>query len=122
MSHCGFGTWPAITQCDRDLNRPLANFPITGQPAIIDGSLAGGILITIHRLSHGGADRVAMHLANGFARDGIPVGIAVLRSGGEGEQALLDLLDPGIGVSHAGSPIGSIPTIISGGWGWRTRW
>ena len=48
-----------------------------------------------------------MHLANGFARDGIAVGIAVLRSGGEGEQSLLDLLDPGIRVGHAGAPMGS---------------
>ena len=85
----------------------MANFSITGQPPIADGSLAGGILITIHRLSHGGADRVAMHLANGFARDGIAVGIAVLRSGGEGERSLLDLLDPGVRVGHAGGPMGS---------------
>ena len=105
----GSGVWqrPGFNQCDRDLNRPLANFPSTSQPPITDGSLDGGILITIHRLSHGGADRVAMHLANGFARDGTPVGIAVLRNDGEGEQSLLDLLDPGIRVGHAGAPMGS---------------
>lgn len=105
----GSGVWqrPGFNQCDRDLNRPLAKFSSTSQPPITDGSLDGGILITIHRLSHGGADRVAMHLANGFARDGIPVGIAVLRNDGEGEQSLLDLLDPGIRVGHAGAPMGS---------------
>ena len=103
----GSADWPGSNQCDRDLNRPQANFPSTAQPSIADGSLVGGILITIHRLSHGGADRVAMHLANGFARNGIPIGIAVLRNDGEGEKSLLDLLDPGIRVGHAGAPMGS---------------
>jgi hypothetical protein len=67
----------------RALNRPRDVAP---------GSLAGGVLLTIHRLSQGGADRVAMLLANGFAAANIPTGIAVLRGGGEGEDALLDLL------------------------------
>ncbi len=80
---------------------------LSSHPPILRGSLSGGILITIHRLSHGGADRVAMHLANGFARAGFPVGIAVLRDGGEGEEALLALLDPNVRVGHAGSPMGS---------------
>jgi glycosyltransferase involved in cell wall biosynthesis len=72
-----------------------------------DGSLDGGILITIHRLSHGGADRVAIHLANGFVRAGIPVGIAILRDAGEGEHTLLGLLDKEVYWSNAGPPIGS---------------
>ena len=80
---------------------------LSSHPPILRGSLSGGILITIHRLSHGGADRVAMHLANGFARAGFPVGIAVLRDGGEGEEALLALLDPNVRVGHAGRPMGS---------------
>lgn len=72
-----------------------------------DGSLDGGILITIHRLSHGGADRVAILLANGFVRAGIPVGFAILRDAGEGEQTLLGLLDKEVLRADAGAPIGS---------------
>lgn len=64
-------------------------------------------MITIHRFSHGGADRVAIHLANGIVRAGIPVGFAILRSGGEGEQTLLGLLDKQVLRSDAGPPIGS---------------
>lgn len=81
--------------------------PAPYNSSMTDGSLNGGILITIHRLSYGGADRVAMHLANGFARAGIPVGIAVLRNAGEGEQALLGLLDKEVLLSNAGPPLGS---------------
>lgn len=72
-----------------------------------EGALEGGVLMTIHRLSQGGADRVAMLLANGFAAAGIPTGLVVLRSGGEGETALLDLLDSCVGLNHAGGPLGS---------------
>ena len=64
-------------------------------------------MITIHRLSHGGADRVAIHLANGFAWAGIPVGIAILRSAGEGEQTLLGFLDKEVLRGDAGPPLGS---------------
>lgn len=81
--------------------------PVSSRSSMTDGSLDGGILITIHRLSHGGADRVAIHLANGFVRTGIPVGIAILRSGGEGEQTLLGLLDKRVLRDDAGPPIGS---------------
>jgi glycosyltransferase involved in cell wall biosynthesis len=70
------------------------------------GVLAGGILLTIHRLSHGGADRVAIHLANGFARAGLPVGLATLRSGGEGEAILRGLLDNRVLFANAGRPMG----------------
>ena len=70
-------------------------------------ALNGGVLMTIHRLSQGGADRVAMLLANGFVAAGVPTAIAMLRSGGEGEQALLALLDPRVVVCTAGSPLGS---------------
>jgi glycosyltransferase involved in cell wall biosynthesis len=69
--------------------------------------LAGGILLTIHRLSQGGADRVTMLLANGFAAAGIPTGIAILRDGGEGEGPLLDLLHEDVRLSSAGAPMGS---------------
>ncbi|WP_309612137.1 glycosyltransferase [Sphingomonas sp.] len=71
------------------------------------GSLAGGVLLTIHRLSQGGADRVAMLLANGFAAAGMATAIAVLRSGGEGDAVLRALLRPDVRVVTAGPPMGS---------------
>jgi glycosyltransferase involved in cell wall biosynthesis len=71
------------------------------------GSLAGGILMTMHRLSQGGADRVGVLLANGFAKAGIPTGLAILRDAGEGEHALLDMLSPGVSLVSAGPPTGS---------------
>ena len=71
------------------------------------GSLAGGVLLNIHRLSQGGADRVAMLLANGFAAAGLPTGVAVLRDGGEAEAALLAMLRPDVSVHSAGPPMGS---------------
>ncbi|UAK22846.1 glycosyltransferase [Sphingomonas nostoxanthinifaciens] len=72
-----------------------------------EGALSGGVLLTIHRLSQGGADRVAMLLANGFAAINIPTGVAVFRGGGEGEDALLDLLRDDVALSSAGPPTGS---------------
>ena len=71
------------------------------------GALDGGILMTMHRFSQGGADRVGVLLANGFARAGIPTGMALLRDGGEGETAMLDLLDRGVTLVSAGPPTGS---------------
>lgn len=73
-------------------------------------------MLTIHRLSHGGADRVAVHLANGFADAGFRVGIAVLRDGGEGERPLLELLDKNVLVGHAGRPTGSRHLELIRGW------
>lgn len=83
--------------------------PSDPPPAISppDRQLEHGILITIHRLSYGGADRVAIHLANGFARAGIPVGIAILRGEGEGESALFGLLRDDVWRWTAGPPMGS---------------
>jgi glycosyltransferase involved in cell wall biosynthesis len=75
--------------------------------AMLDGALEGGILLTIHRLSYGGADRVAMHLANGIAQAGIPTGIAILRTGGEAESTLLGMLRPDVAQWAAGPPMGS---------------
>lgn len=71
------------------------------------GALEGGILLTIHRLSQGGADRVAMLLANGYAAAGIPTGIAVLRAGGEAQDLLQAMLRPDVALYCAGPPIGS---------------
>ena len=67
----------------------------------------GGILMTMHRLSQGGADRVAGLLANGFLAAGIPVDFLLLRSGGEGEEALSRIFDPGVRIHTAGPPLGS---------------
>ena len=107
MAESVFRPLPGFNWWNGDLNGHRENFHTIRQPPMTDGTLTGGVLITIHRLSHGGADRVAMHLANGFARVGIPVGIAILRSGGEGEQSLLDLLDQEVRVGDAGRPLGS---------------
>ncbi len=65
------------------------------------------MLITIHRLSQGGADRVMVLLANGLASAGIPTAIVVLRSGGENEKGLLAKLDARIALRYAGSAMGS---------------
>lgn len=67
----------------------------------------GGILMTMHRLSQGGADRVAVLLANGFVRAGIPTRFVLLRGQGEGERELLDLLHPDVLIVSAGRAIGS---------------
>jgi glycosyltransferase involved in cell wall biosynthesis len=63
--------------------------------------------MTMHRMSQGGADRVAVLLANGFVAAGIPTEFAMLRDGGEGEAALRDLLYPGVSVRSAGPAMGS---------------
>jgi len=70
-------------------------------------ALRDGVLITIHRFSYGGADRVAVLLANGFAAAGLRTGIVLLREGGEGQHALLKLLDPTVAVACAGASLRS---------------
>lgn len=67
----------------------------------------GRILITMHRMSQGGADRVAVLLANGFQAAGIPTDFLLLRNGGEGEETLSRLLHPGVQLHSAGPPMGS---------------
>lgn len=71
------------------------------------GELSGGILMTMLRPSQGGADRVAVLLANGFVRAGIPTGIFLLREDGEGREALVRLLDPAVILRSAGTSLGS---------------
>lgn len=85
------------------------------------GSLVGGVLMTIHRLSQGGADRVAMLLANGFAAAGIPTGIAMLRGGGEAQAILLDIAGRDVAVSSAGPPMGSRHLELARGFGYIRR-
>lgn len=67
----------------------------------------GGILLTMHRMSQGGADRVAVLLANGFCAAGIPTDFLLLRSGGEGSETLSRLFDPAVRIHMAGPPLGS---------------
>jgi glycosyltransferase involved in cell wall biosynthesis len=62
----------------------------------------GGVLITMHSLSQGGGDRIAVTLASGFARAGIPTRIALMSDAGEGEEALKCLLHPDVVVAVRG--------------------
>lgn len=62
----------------------------------------GGILLVMNSLGRGGADRVGMILANGFARAGIPTRVALMRDGGD----LPEPLDPRVSVESAGPPMG----------------
>lgn len=64
-----------------------------------------GILITMHSLSQGGGDRIAVTLASGFARAGIPTRIALMSDAGEGEEALKPLLHPGVTIAVCGSSL-----------------
>ena len=65
------------------------------------------ILMTMHRMSQGGADKVAVLLANGFLAAGIDTDFLLLRAGGEGEEVLSSSLDPGVRLHIAGPPMGS---------------
>ena len=69
--------------------------------------MAGGILMTMHRMSQGGADRVAILLANGFVEAGIETDFVLLRDGGEGEAVLTAMLDPRVRLHIAGTPMRS---------------
>lgn len=64
----------------------------------------GGVLIIMNSLSQGGGDRVAVLLANGFARAGIPTRIALLRDAGQPEVRAL--LHPDVSVVSGGPPMG----------------
>ncbi len=79
------------------------------RPSIVTTPFArpASILMTMHRLSQGGADRVGVLLCNGFARAGLRVRLALLRSGGEAEREMLGMLDRDVEVGIAGSPMGS---------------
>ena len=67
----------------------------------------GGILMTMHGLSQGGGDRVAVILANGFAAAGIPTHLSLLRDSSTADQELGKLLHPDVSISSAGPPLGS---------------
>src|SRR5579884_1134546 len=64
----------------------------------------GGVLLIMNSLSQGGGDRVAVLLANGFARAGIPTRIVLLRDSAEPEVRAL--LHPGVSLVSGGKPMG----------------
>jgi glycosyltransferase involved in cell wall biosynthesis len=65
------------------------------------------LLLTMHKFGQGGADRVAMLLANGFAAAGHDVGVTLMMTGGEGEATIDALRDAAVTVAVAGPPMGS---------------
>lgn len=67
------------------------------------------VCLILHKFSRGGSDRVAAHLANGFARAGMDVELTVLCRGGEVESFLVDLVD-------------DLPIIYLGGAGRSRGW
>jgi glycosyltransferase involved in cell wall biosynthesis len=67
----------------------------------------GGILMTMHGLSQGGGDRVAVILANGFADAGIPTHLALLRDSSTADKELGGMLHPDVSISSAGPALGS---------------
>lgn len=64
----------------------------------------GGVLIIMNSLSQGGGDRVAVLLANGFAKAGIPTRIVLMRDSGEPE--IRALIDPAVSIVSGGRPLG----------------
>jgi glycosyltransferase involved in cell wall biosynthesis len=71
-----------------------------------NGLTERGILMVMHSLSQGGADRVAVLLANGFARAGIPTRIALMRDIAGSQPEIRAMLDPAVGVASAGPALG----------------
>ena len=67
----------------------------------------GGILMTMHGLSQGGGDRVAVILANGFAAAGIPTHLSLLRNSSTADKELGTMLRSAVSVASAGPPLGS---------------
>lgn len=77
-------------------------------PAISEASKslaeAGGVLIIMNSLSQGGGDRVAVLVANGLVRAGIPVRILMLRDAAQPE--VRTLLHPDVSLVSGGAPMG----------------
>lgn len=81
----------------------------------------GGILMTMHGLSQGGGDRVAVILANGFAATGIPTHLSLLRNSSTADKELGTLLHPDVSISSAGPPLGSRLSELQRGAGFLRR-
>ena len=64
----------------------------------------GGVLLIMNSLSQGGGDRVAVLVANGLARAGVPVRIALLRNSSQPE--VRKLLDDKVSLVSGGPPMG----------------
>lgn len=64
----------------------------------------GGVLLVMNSLSQGGGDRVAVLVANGLARAGIPVRIVLLRDARQPEVGAM--LENGVSVISGGPPMG----------------
>jgi glycosyltransferase involved in cell wall biosynthesis len=67
------------------------------------------ISLVLHKFSRGGSDRVAAHLARGFADRGAKVDLVVLADGGEVEGVLTDLAGADIPIRYLGRPSGNRP-------------
>lgn len=67
------------------------------------------VTLILHKFSRGGSDRVAAHLANGFARRGMRVDLIVLCRGGETEAILTSLIRTDIPVRFLGTASRSRP-------------
>jgi glycosyltransferase involved in cell wall biosynthesis len=64
----------------------------------------GGVLMIMNSLSQGGGDRVAVLVANGLARAGIPMRILLLRDAAQPEVEAL--LHPGVSLVSGGAAMG----------------
>ena len=64
------------------------------------------VALILHKFSRGGSDRVAAHLARGFAEAGLAVELIVFCRGGEVEKVLADLLGTEIPVRYLGRSTG----------------
>lgn len=60
------------------------------------------VTFVLHKFSRGGSDRVAAHLARGFAEAGMDVDMVIVARGGEVEDLLIDLLGDDIPLVHLG--------------------
>ncbi len=61
------------------------------------------VSLVLHRFSRGGTDRVAAHLARGFADRGMTVDLIVFTRSGEIDGVLTDLIGPGIAITYLGA-------------------
>lgn len=73
----------------------------------MDGPKHKRIVLTMHMLSYGGTDRVAVHLANGFAQIGHSVTLLLFCRDGEAHEPLSQLLKPDVRIVWLGERGGS---------------
>lgn len=73
------------------------------------GVPARRVSFILHKFSRGGSDRVAAHLARGFADRGMDVDLIVFVRGGEVETILTDLVGADISINYLGRAWGPRP-------------